>query len=136
MTGGRVCPIPVHFFLHRLSEGGRYVEDGPGLRNGAIEVVNSDSRRIDLLRLIDLLCQASWNEALKGASEGALYGILGYCDKPLVSIDFNGSTFSSIVDAQTTHVMENMVKVMSWYDNESGYSNRMVDLAAMIGEQL
>ena len=54
----------------------------------------------------------------------------------LVSIDFNGSAYSSIVDAQTTHVIENMVKVLSWYDNESGYSNRMVDLAAMVGEQL
>ena len=70
------------------------------------------------------------------AAEGELSGILGYSDKPLVSIDFNGSTLSSIVDAPTTYVVDNMVKVLSWYDNESGYSNRMVDLAAMVGEQL
>jgi len=76
------------------------------------------------------------NEALKSASEGSLAGILGYSDKPLVSIDFNGSAYSSIVDAPTTYVVQNMVKVLSWYDNESGYSTRMVDLAAMIGEQL
>jgi glyceraldehyde 3-phosphate dehydrogenase len=76
------------------------------------------------------------NTALKKASEGELAGILGYSDKPLVSIDFNGSRLSSIVDAPTTYVVGNMVKVLSWYDNESGYSNRMVDLAAMIGEQL
>ncbi|OQX25509.1 MAG: type I glyceraldehyde-3-phosphate dehydrogenase [Desulfobacteraceae bacterium IS3] len=76
------------------------------------------------------------NGALKSASEGPLSGILGYCDLPLVSSDFNGSPLSSIVDAQTTYVVDNMVKVLSWYDNEMGYSTRMVDLAAMIGSQL
>lgn len=76
------------------------------------------------------------NDALKGASEGALSGILGYCDDPLVSTDFNGSRLSSIVDAPTTHVMGQMVKVLAWYDNETGYSTRMVDLAAMIGARL
>jgi len=54
----------------------------------------------------------------------------------LVSIDFNGSPLSSIVDAPTTYVVGNMVKVLSWYDNEAGYSNRMVDLAAMVGAEL
>ncbi len=73
------------------------------------------------------------NEALKSAAEGPLKGILGYCALPLVSTDFNGNTLSSIVDAGTTYVIGNMVKVLSWYDNESGYSNRMVDLAAMMG---
>jgi glyceraldehyde 3-phosphate dehydrogenase len=76
------------------------------------------------------------NQALKSASEGVLSGILGYCDIPLVSSDFNGSTLSSIVDSETTQVVDDMVKVFSWYDNETGYSNRMVDLAAMIGSQL
>ena len=76
------------------------------------------------------------NDALKSASEGSLSGILGFNDKPLVSIDFNGSTYSSIVDSQITYVIDNMVKVLAWYDNETGYSSRMVDLAAMIGEQL
>jgi glyceraldehyde 3-phosphate dehydrogenase len=76
------------------------------------------------------------NNAVKEASEGPLAGILGYCDAPLVSTDFNGSVLSSIFDAGTTYAIENMVKVMSWYDNETGYSNRMVDLAVMIGKQL
>ena len=76
------------------------------------------------------------NDALKIASEGPLSGILGYCEAPLVSTDFNGSTLSSIVDAGTTYVVDDMVKVLSWYDNESGYSSRMIDLAAMIGGQL
>jgi len=76
------------------------------------------------------------NSALKEASEGMLAGILGYSDLPLVSTDFNGSPLSSIVDAPTTYLVGNMVKVLSWYDNEAGYSNRLVDLAAMIGSQL
>lgn len=73
------------------------------------------------------------NEAFKKASESIMPGILDYCEAPLVSVDFNGTSFSSIVDASVTYVMEDMVKVLSWYDNESGYSHRMVDLAAMIG---
>jgi len=76
------------------------------------------------------------NEVLKKASEGPLSGILGYSDLPLVSADFNGSSLSSVVDAPTTYTVDNMVKVLSWYDNESGYSHRMVDLAVMIGAQL
>ena len=76
------------------------------------------------------------NSALKDASENSLAGILGYSELPLVSTDYNGSALSSIVDAQTTYVVDNMVKVLSWYDNETGYSNRMVDLTAMIASQL
>ena len=76
------------------------------------------------------------NSALKDASESSLKGILGFSDLPLVSSDYNGSTLSSIVDGQTTYAVDNMVKVLSWYDNETGYSNRMVDLAAMIAAQL
>lgn len=69
------------------------------------------------------------NEALKNAAEGELKGILGYCDEPLVSIDFKEDERSSIIDALSTMVIEdNMVKVVSWYDNEWGYSNRAVDL--------
>ena len=72
----------------------------------------------------------------KEAAEGPLEGILGYSELPLVSSDYNGCPLSSIVDAPTTYVVDNLVKVLSWYDNETGYSNRMVDLAAMIGKQL
>ena len=76
------------------------------------------------------------NQALKAAAEGELAGILGYCELPLVSTDFNGNTLSSIVDADNTYVIGNMVKVLSWYDNEAGYSHRMVDLAALVAKTL
>jgi glyceraldehyde 3-phosphate dehydrogenase len=69
------------------------------------------------------------NGALKEAAEGHLKGVLAYCDEPLVSIDFNGSLVSSIVDAPSTMAIGDLVKVLAWYDNEYGYSNRMVDLA-------
>jgi glyceraldehyde 3-phosphate dehydrogenase len=73
------------------------------------------------------------NAALKKASEGALKGILGYTEEPLVSVDFNGTGLSSVVDAPSTAVIEGrMVKVLSWYDNEMGYSTRMVDVARFI----
>jgi glyceraldehyde 3-phosphate dehydrogenase len=71
------------------------------------------------------------NGALKAASEGALKGILAYTDEPLVSIDFNHDPASSTVDSLETAVLEGkLVRVVSWYDNEWGFSNRMVDTAA------
>lgn len=77
------------------------------------------------------------NQALEKASKEQLKGILGYCELPLVSIDFNSNPLSSIVDAQCTDVINgNMVKTYSWYDNEAGYSNRMIDLAVMVGKSL
>jgi glyceraldehyde 3-phosphate dehydrogenase len=104
----------------------------------AIRVPTPNVSLVDLVATVDKsgVTVSDVNEALKQASEESLAGILGYSDKPLVSIDFNGSPLSSVVDAPTTYVVDNMVKVLSWYDNESGYSARMVDLAAMIGEQL
>jgi glyceraldehyde 3-phosphate dehydrogenase len=72
---------------------------------------------------------AAVNAALKAAADGPLKGVLIFCEEPLVSKDFNGNPASSIVDSLTTTVIGgNMVKVMSWYDNEWGYSNRIVDL--------
>ncbi|OQA89868.1 MAG: Glyceraldehyde-3-phosphate dehydrogenase 1 [Elusimicrobia bacterium ADurb.Bin231] len=69
------------------------------------------------------------NSAIKSASEGKLKGILGYADEPLVSIDFNHCPLSSIFDSKFTQVIDGtFVKVLSWYDNEWGYSNRVVDL--------
>jgi len=75
------------------------------------------------------------NAALKAAAKGPLKGILDVCEEPLVSIDFNGNPASSSVDAATTSVIAgNMVKVMSWYDNEWGYSNRIVDLVKLMAK--
>ncbi|RAV09067.1 type I glyceraldehyde-3-phosphate dehydrogenase [Paenibacillus contaminans] len=76
------------------------------------------------------------NGALKAAAEGPLKGILNYSDEPLVSSDYNGDPASSTIDALSTMVVgDNMVKVVSWYDNEWGYSNRVVDLAAFIAKK-
>lgn len=110
-----------------------------GKLNGlAIRVPTPNVSIVDFVATIEKsgVTVADVNGALKEAAAGSLSGILSYCDLPLVSSDFNGSAYSSIVDAISTFVVQDMVKVMSWYDNETGYSTRMVDLAAMIGEQL
>jgi glyceraldehyde 3-phosphate dehydrogenase len=74
------------------------------------------------------------NAALKKAAEGELKGILAYSEEPLVSIDFVDTSVSSTVDAENTFVIEgDMIKVLSWYDNEWGFSNRMVELARKLG---
>lgn len=77
------------------------------------------------------------NTALRAAAaNGPLKGVLAVEEKELVSIDYNGNKFSSIVDAKTTMVLgKNMAKVLSWYDNETGFSNRMVDLAIYMGNK-
>ena len=76
------------------------------------------------------------NSALKKAAEGPMKGILAFCEEPLVSIDFNGSGYSSIVDAALTKVIDKrLVKIISWYDNESGYSSRLRDLAIYISKR-
>ena len=76
------------------------------------------------------------NAALKAASEGELKGILDYNELPLVSIDYNGNHASSTIDGLSTMVMENrMVKVVAWYDNEVGYSTRLMDLALYIASR-
>ena len=67
------------------------------------------------------------NNIVKKASEGKLAAVLGYNDLPLVSVDFNGNAMSSTFDASLTKVIGNQVKVCSWYDNETGFSNRMLD---------
>ena len=77
------------------------------------------------------------NAALAKAAAGELKGVLAYSEEPLVSIDYNGNPNSSIVDALSTMVMGGtLVKVISWYDNEWGYSNRVVDLVKYITQSL
>ncbi len=77
------------------------------------------------------------NQALEQAAAGSLQGILHVSRLPLVSHDYNGTSFSGIVDAELTSVMQGtMVKVLVWYDNEMGFSHRMVDLAAYMGQRL
>jgi glyceraldehyde 3-phosphate dehydrogenase len=73
------------------------------------------------------------NAAMKEASEGDLKGILGYTEDPVVSVDFNHCVLSSILDAKSTKVIQDdFVKILSWYDNEWGYSNRVVDLVGLL----
>ena len=76
------------------------------------------------------------NAAYQRAAEGPLKGILDYADSPTVSVDYNGDPHSAIFDSTSTFVMENnLVKVLSWYDNEWGFSNRMVDVARFVASQ-
>lgn len=75
------------------------------------------------------------NRVLREAAQGPLKGILNYTEELLVSSDFNGSTYSSSVDADSTMVMNGrMIKVLAWYDNETGFSNRMLDVAALMSK--
>ena len=86
--------------------------------------------------VVDLTCELGKdvtkediNKAMKEAAEGAMKGILEYCDEPIVSTDIIGNTHSSVFDSLLTQVIDgNFVKVVSWYDNEYGYANRVVDL--------
>jgi glyceraldehyde 3-phosphate dehydrogenase len=110
-----------------------------GKLNGlSIRVPTPNVSLVDLVATVEKsdISVADINNALKEASEKELKGILGCSDLPLVSSDFNGSPLSSIVDLPTTYVVGSMIKVLSWYDNETGYSTRLLDLAAMIGSKL
>ncbi len=102
-----------------------------GKLNGmAIRVPTPNVSVVDLVAQLDKSATADEvNTAMRQAAENELKGILAYCDEPLVSIDFNGSSVSSTIDAPSTMAIGDMVKVLAWYDNEFGYANRMVDLA-------
>lgn len=109
-----------------------------GKLNGmAMRVPTPNVSIVDLVAELDKeVTVEEINAALKEAAEGELKGILGYSEEPLVSRDYNGNRLSSIVDALSTMVIEgSLVKVVSWYDNETGYSNRVVDLVKYIAEK-
>jgi glyceraldehyde 3-phosphate dehydrogenase (phosphorylating) len=102
----------------------------------AIRVPTPNVSVVDLVATLKKKTDADKvNAALAKAAKGALKGVLGYSDEPLVSIDYNGNPLSSIVDASCTKVLDgNMVKVLSWYDNESGFSKRVIDLINYISK--
>ncbi|MBA4548264.1 type I glyceraldehyde-3-phosphate dehydrogenase [Thermoactinomyces intermedius] len=109
-----------------------------GKLNGfAMRVPTKNVSVVDLVAELDQeVTVEQVNEALRKAAEGELKGILNYSEEPLVSVDYNGDPHSSTIDALSTMVLEgNMVKVVSWYDNEWGYSNRVVDLASYIASK-
>jgi len=101
----------------------------------AMRVPTCDVSVVDLaVRLRRATDANAINAAMRRAAEGPLKGILQYCDEPLVSIDFLGNPHSSILDAESTKVMDgNFAKLLAWYDNEWGYSCRVVDLARLLG---
>jgi glyceraldehyde 3-phosphate dehydrogenase len=103
----------------------------------AIRVPTSNVSVVDLVADLEKSTTVEEvNSALKKEARGSLKGIMDFCEEPLVSIDFNNSHFSSIVDGLTTALIGGtMVKVLSWYDNETGYSARIVDLIAYIDKQ-
>jgi glyceraldehyde 3-phosphate dehydrogenase len=109
-----------------------------GKLNGfAMRVPTPNVSIVDLVAELDRsVTVEEVNNVLREAAEGPLKGILSYSDEPLVSSDYNGDPSSSTIDALSTMVLEgNMVKVVSWYDNEWGYSNRVVDLAVYIAKK-
>jgi glyceraldehyde-3-phosphate dehydrogenase (NAD(P)) len=114
------------------------VPDLKGKLNGvALRVPTPNVSMVDFVIQVEKSTFAEEvNQALQEAAEGPLKGVMEYSDLPLVSSDYRGHDASSIVDASLTMVMGgDMVKVMAWYDNEWGYSQRVVDLAELIAEK-
>ncbi|HEV7591177.1 MAG TPA: type I glyceraldehyde-3-phosphate dehydrogenase [Longimicrobium sp.] len=103
----------------------------------AMRVPTPDVSIVDLVAELDReVTAAQVNDAFRAASEGRMKGILGYEEEELVSVDYTGNPHSSIIDAPSTNIVSGLVKVLSWYDNEWGYSCRCVDLARFVGERL
>jgi glyceraldehyde 3-phosphate dehydrogenase len=104
----------------------------------AIRVPTPDVSVVDLVAELAKPTDAKQiNEAFRKAAAGPMQGILQVCDEPLVSVDFLGNPHSSIIDAANTQVLGgNLVKVLSWYDNEWGYANRVTELAALVAASL
>jgi glyceraldehyde 3-phosphate dehydrogenase len=104
----------------------------------AIRVPTPDVSLVDLTVEVENETSAeAVNQAFRDAAGGSLKGILRVSDEPLVSVDFTGESTSSVVDGLSTAVMGGrLVKVLAWYDNEWGYSERVVDLVRFVGERL
>jgi glyceraldehyde-3-phosphate dehydrogenase type I len=104
----------------------------------AIRVPTPDVSLVDLnVRVTNATTIEEVNEALRNAADGPMLGVLKVTDAPLVSVDYTGCRYSSVVDAPLTQVMDkHMVKVIAWYDNEMGFSARLVDLGAFVAESL
>ena len=92
---------------------------------------------VDLVAVVEkTVTKDQVNDAMREAATGPMRGILQYSEEPLVSVDFRGNPHSSILDAEYTYVVDgNLVKLLSWYDNEWGYSCRVVDLVRYVAEQ-
>jgi glyceraldehyde 3-phosphate dehydrogenase len=118
---------------------GLVIPDLNGKLDGmAIRVPTPNVSVVDLTAELEKpATETAINDAMRAAAEGPLAGVLAYCDEPLVSIDFNHTPYSSIFDAGLTKVLDGtLCKVLSWYDNEWGFSNRMRDVTLLVGRQL
>lgn len=103
----------------------------------AVRVPTPDVSMVDLtINLEKKATKQEINDAMKNAAETYLKGVLGYSTEELVSVDYMGSTVSSFFDSKLTNVIGNSAKVVSWYDNEVGFSNRVIDLANFVGQKL
>ncbi len=104
----------------------------------AMRVPTPDVSIVDLVATVTGTTSAEeLNEAFRSAANGSLKGIMEYSDEPLVSVDYTGNPASAVIDAESTSVMAgSLVKVVAWYDNEWGYSNRCVELAQFVAERL
>ena len=140
-VAGAGAGIGKEYALLAAKEGARIVvndlggsRDGSGASAKVADVVVDETPYTPTKSMM-LLQQI--NAAMQKAAAGPLKGVLFYCEEPLVSIDFNGNPHSSIFDSQLTKVMGgNLVKVLSWYDNEWGVSKRMGDVTRVIGAGL
>jgi glyceraldehyde-3-phosphate dehydrogenase type I len=103
----------------------------------AVRVPTPDVSMVDLtVNLTNAADKNAINAAMKKASETNLKGILGYTEEELVSMDYMGATESSYFDSKLTNVIGKTAKIVTWYDNEVGFSNRVIDLAQFIGNKL
>jgi len=116
---------------------GEVIPELKGKLNGmAIRVPTPNVSLVDFVAELDKGATVEEvNRAFKEAAEGTLKGILGYTEEPLVSVDFNGNSLSAVVDGLSTMVIDKMVKVLAWYDNEMGYSTRIVELLQYIAKK-
>ncbi len=118
---------------------GKVIPEVEGKIDGlAIRVPTPDVSLVDLVaRVTSDVTADQVNDAMRAAAAGALQGVLAVSDEPLVSVDYTGHSASAIVDALSTSVIdERLVKMLAWYDNEWGYSTRVVDLVRYVGERL
>jgi glyceraldehyde 3-phosphate dehydrogenase len=117
---------------------GLVIPEAQGIIDGmAMRVPTPDVSIVDLTANLGReVTREEVNAAFREAAQGSLAGILEVSDEPLVSVDYIGHPASSIVDALSTFAIGKLVKVVSWYDNEWGYSNRCAELGALMGERL
>ena len=116
---------------------GQVMPELAGKLNGmSVRVPTFDCSLVDLTCEVEKACDAAAvNAALQAASKGALAGNMGFSEEPLVSIDYKGSTYGGVVDALSTQVLDGtMVKLLIWYDNESGFTNQLLRLLHMVSK--